>query len=116
MARDREFYAEGAQSVSPPFYSDISKPIKDGEKIEAILGSEVFDAAFFEAGAAIYGPRETYTLWPLLVFNSQDRAILTFYDTLDAPEDGPEPKSWRKKFPADEGRLRAIATKIMGWT
>lgn len=112
---DREFYAEGSQSEAPPFYSQPSKPIKDEAKIAAVLGQDVFDAAFFEAGAAIFGPADSYTLYASLVFNSRDCAVLTFYDTLDAPEDGPIPRTWRKKFDPDEGRMLAVATKLMGW-
>lgn len=112
---------EGSQAATPGFYSEISPVIRNAEAMERIIGQPTFDDLFAEAGKAIYGRElDSYTLYATLVFNSQDRAILTFYDTLDGPtKDNPnaaEPRSWRKKFPDDGGSKKAIAATIMGWT
>lgn len=110
---------EGAQSAEPGFYSQPSKPIRSEAIIEKILGP-AFDEAFFIAGAAIFGPQETYTLFAVLTFNSQDRAVLRFYDTLEQPNndypDRPEPRTWQKKFPDDGGQMKAKADQLMGWS
>jgi len=109
---------EGPQAVSPPFNSAPSKPIRDVAKMEEILGPDAFDDAFFQAGRALFGEAESYTMYAILYFNTQDRAILTFYDQIEQPvkiEDW-APKSWRKKFPDDGGEMYQRAVKIMKWS
>src|SRR6202008_2001569 len=103
---------EGPQSEAPPFFSSPSKPIRDSAKIEAIIGPAEFDKWFWEAAAAIYGPLlpdTDVTLYAVLTFNTNERAILVFYDRIDAPpaEEDPDwaPQQWRKKLPDDGGAM-----------
>ena len=109
----------GTQALSPPFNSSPSKPIRDGAKIEEIIGSELFDAYYFEAGEALFGPQDSYTMYAVLTFNTQERAILVFYDEINAPsaEENPDwaPRQWRKKLPDDGGAMYQKAVAIMKW-
>lgn len=111
---------QGNVRPDPVLYSDV-KSTKDAKQIRTILGDALYDALFEEgANSLVKEPGLKITsgqviFWPVLIFNTQERAIFRLYDTLDAPADGPEPLHWQRKLPEDGGALFRKAYQICGW-
>lgn len=110
----------GAVQPDPVLFSDV-RTVKDAKQVRAILGDQAYDALFTEGCDHLLAHPDfkvqsgRVTFWPVLVFNTQERASFYLYDTLDAPKDGPEPLSWRKKLPEDGSALFRKAWNICGW-
>lgn len=109
---------EGAQAEAPPFYSEVSKPVRDVVKIKGIIGERLYEKCEKEAGDHL----QLDALHPVLTFNAADRAILQFFDALEPPPGLSEPdrhewvpRQWRKKLPDDSGAMKEKAVQIMGW-
>lgn len=120
MANFEEPKRQGSIRPDPVLYSDV-KSTKDAKQIRAILGDPLYDALFEEgANSLLKAPALVVTagqviFWPVLIFNTQERAIFRLYDTLDAPADGPEPLHWQKKLAEDGGTLFRKASQVCGW-
>lgn len=119
---EEEVFAKrmGAVRPDPVLFSDV-RTTKDPKQVRAILGDELYNALFTEGvNALLSNPAVNLgsgavKLWPVLVFNTAEQAIFYLYDTLEAPVDGPEPQSWRKKLPVDGGVLFRKAFRLCGW-
>ncbi len=110
----------GFVKPDPVLYSDV-RTVKDAKQVRTILGDRLYDDLFSDGCTSLVRHPEfkaqagPVTFWPVLVFNTQERAIFYLYDTLEAPKDGPEPLSWRKKLPEDGSALFRKAWDVCGW-
>lgn len=106
--------------AEPPSAYGFVKVTMDKAVILEVVGKDRYRDLEAQASEAFFPEcPELAIVYPVLSFNTSERAKLTFYESFDLPKLDENPsdlRNWGKKFPEDGGHMYQQAARLCKWS